>query len=281
MSTAERWYEKALSSFQSHKTYQGLREFNSALIRSIEADNLSKINTFFIGIAPLLEEQNLLHEAGQIVESFIKHLNKHGKIKKGTDVLLESIKALFETNTSIQIAIIFFRSIINSFPVLQDIEYMNDVLKVSETFIPILKSNQIIIEYLHDHFNGLVFLRNWEKAVPLGQKYFLDNVKSTEMITYAIYTLLIQVLLSNQVEQAINKIKVIKNTLPDELKGLPILEGGAELLLAVKSHDLDWWEETKGHFSDLYRDKIFRIIIGEIYKQFFPEAQTSLLDFFM
>ena len=81
---------------------------------------------------------------------------------------------------------------------------------------------------------------------------------------------------------ALASIKSIRKNLTDELRKNPILEGGGELLLAIQSNDLDWWEETKEHFNKLMNNKIFRILINELFQEYFPNAPKGswLLDFF-
>lgn len=280
---ANRWYKKALSSFQQERSYQGLREFNSALIRAIEDNQLEITKAYFIEFSLVLEKLKLIHEAGQIVELFIKYLRKHKKIDTGINTLLDSIATLLERKSALHVSIAYYETLINSFAGQNDYKTMVYILDESKIFLSFLQESDMLLQFVQHYYSGLIYIRNWEKALPLGQKYFFEATNSENLINYSVYTILLLALSGNP-DQALTTLKNLKKKLSDQQNESLPLEGAGEFLLAIRSNDLDWWIETKNHFTEkgLFHDRIMTILVTELFNQNFPDApKSSILDFFL
>lgn len=281
----DRWYRKALVSFEAGRNYQGVRELTSALVRGIEGNATADLQLIFVEVANIFDERQMWHEAGQVVSHYLKHLRKHKLVETGVVPLLGAVVDLVSVDGGpTSIALIFLQTLVADALSSQDKVVLGKVTALYNEVVDQVGDSDQFEDFTHVFFDASVGLGDYSRAKELSVPFFLDNVTSLDQLSSAVNALFVLGLVG-ETEVAFGYTQSLRKTLPPELQQEPLFECGADLLLAVRGHDLEWFNETRKHFSAVLgrpEQRQLRILVQELYQQEFPDApKSSLFDLFL
>lgn len=281
LDTSDKFFTKSISSFQSGKFYQAVKEFTGSLSRIIETNSFSLVENNLNQVIPILEANSLFHESEQIVQFYFIHLKKHKKISLGLYPFTQFLLHNLSQNTYPHSTLSFFRGFIDYTTNSLEKELVDYIKNNYDRFHTIGENflfNQAVIEGI---FQTLILTALFPEAEKISYSVFLNNLTSEKNLDNILHSLLILGINGN-IEKAIEFLKTLRKTLPITIqKSSNLFQCSSEFLLACSSKDFEWIKELQSHFSELLKEKIIKILVLNLIKRIFPEqSKISLFDFF-
>ena len=278
MESSNKFFLKSIDSFKSGRFYQGVREFNSGLLREIESSTYNSIELNFNAILPFLDLNSLLHESEQIIQFYLTHLKKHKDLKNGIPPLLNFVKSHLSDNKYSTNILAFFNGFAEFSSNNPDDE-IKSVLKSS--YLDFLKfknfsyQSQIQITI----FELLIKLSMFSEVETLGRLIFIESKISDENYEYSLYTALV-VAINGKMKEALELLQQIRKQIPNTIqKESKIFQCCSEFLLASSSKDFSWVKELQEYFVLELKDKVLKILILNLIKISFPkETKIDIFD---
>ncbi len=272
---------KSIDSFNSGKSYQAVREFNSGLLRDIEHNSFSTVEESLNAILPILESNTLYHESEQIIHYYFTHLKKHKAVKDGFLPVIFFLKINFTNNN-----------------------YPNCTMKFLNGFADFVANNAdtVLVDYIKDNYSSilessnsfslyqevegriftlLILLSLFQEAEALAQSKFLNDLENTKKLDNILYSLVV-LAINGKITESTNIIRELRKTIPTTIQQeSDLFQCCSEFLLACSSKDYDWVQELQTHFSDVLKNKVERHLIMNLIRKTFPEeSKVSLFDLF-
>lgn len=280
MTIADKWLDKSITSFSSENFYQGIKQFNNSILRSIESNDLSKIDDFFDIIIPILHKNQLIHESDQIITFILKSLKKHKIISVGFIRIFNKLISVIENNVyadfKLNILSILLKDLIsNKNP--ESIAFLKN--NYNQLLINAV-NYQFLEETQFSLFRTFVFLKMFPIALEIAIPTFIDSIQTSIQLKFGMYSILV-LAIQDDLKKSLEVLQNFRKTVAKDLQKLEIFQCSSEFILASSSKDLDWFSELKIHFSKLLlKDSILSGLIIKLTEKYFPSKKSSIFDLF-
>ena len=278
MESSNKFFLKSINSFKSGKFYQGVREFNSGLLREIENSTYSSIEPNLNAIIPFLESNSLSHESEQIIQFYLTHLKKHKDLKKGLEPLINFLKSHLSDNNYSNSILGFFNGFAEFSSNNPDEEIIT-ALKLSYQDFIRFKNFSHHDEILKIIFELLIKLSMFPEVETISKPLFIEIKIDEEKFEYSLYTILV-IAINGKMKEAVELLQQIRKQIPSTIqKESKVFQCCSEFLMASSSKDFNWVKELQEYFSDILKEKLLKILILNLIKKSFPEeTKISIFD---
>lgn len=280
LNPTNKFVQKSILSFQSGNFYQGIREFNSGLLRDIENSSYEEIENNFKSILPFLEDHSLTHESEKIIQHYLHHVKKHKDINNGLIPIFNFLTECLSDNKFPHSTNSFFIGLTDFLANNQDPDCINLVKEHYEEFLNY--PNFLHFDEIQTNlFKLLVNLSLFPEAEFFGRRFFLKNLEVKENLEYIFFSILI-IAINGKIDQAMEYIKELRKIIPISIqKSSEVFQCCSDFLLASSSKDFEWVKELESFYVNIAKNKFLRLLIMNLIKNSFPEeTKVSIFDLF-
>ncbi len=281
METSNKFILKSITSFNTGKFYQAVREFNSGLLRDIENNSFQEVENYLNQVLPLLEKNNLTHESEQIIQYYLTHVKKHKSIEKGFKPLISFLMSNLKNNANPNCSLNFFNGFMEFLSNNQETEITQYMENHYQDFLTASQEFTFRDEIEKRIFKTFILISLFKEAESIANSVFLNDFEIDKNLEFILYSLLI-VAINGNISKSINFLHDLRKKIPTDIQKESVtFQCCSEFLLASSSKDYDWIIELQIHFADSLKEKLLKLLIMNLVKNIFPEeSKVSLFDLF-
>lgn len=275
MSTADKWLQKSLKSFNSGNDYQGIKLLDIALFQLIEEALFDNVPDYFIQILPIMDQKHLFHEVDLIISKCLGHLKKKSTFISQVKILTASFVAFLKDNFCTEMSFQAIKSILTYSERVGDKELTDFFSQYYPEMLEKLSESKFFEELLFIFFNLFVTQNRLEIAFKIADPTFFKSITTQQELEYGMLALLLLTIEVN-LDEAKDRLRYFRHTLSKELQNEEIFKCTTEFILVAISQDKDWLIELQSHFSSLIKRKfVLRKLVQKFISKYFPETKKA------